>query len=138
MQTVKHFLVHPVTVCFLFCSLVISGESYGGFYIFILLIGLQSVALHSILGIAGVIIIMISLSMKYSIGAAAVRLVASVCFIASLVRFFMQPGGSYNYPTFHQFVPLTLLLIFSLSLLLFIIKQLQLLNFKKDRSVSAM
>lgn len=138
MQTVLRFLSHPITLCVLFCSLIISGESYGGVYSLILLAGLIVGALHSILGIAGVIMIIGSLYIKHSVRAALVRLAASVCLILSLIRFFTQPGGSYNYSTFHQFVPLTLFVVLSLSLLLFIFKQVQLLGFKKDRSVSAM
>ena len=137
MQTIQRIVIHPVTICLLFCSLIISGESNGAFYIFILLMGLPHAALHSLLGVAGIIALMTSLYVKRSSIVASLQLGGSVCFILSLFRFFIQPGGSYNYPTFHQFVPLIVLIVFSLSLLLFILKQLQLLDLKKDHSVSA-
>ncbi|TKK64718.1 hypothetical protein FC093_21970 [Ilyomonas limi] len=137
MQKVKRFLVHPVTICILFCGLIISGQSNGAFYIFILLLGLSHGVLHSLLGIGGIMLIIASLYLKRSSIVALIRLAASVCFILSLLCFFMQPGGDYNYPTFRQFVPLVVLIIFLLALLLFILKQFQSLRLKKDQSVSA-
>jgi len=102
-----------------------------------LMMGLPHGVLHALLGTGGIILMIASLYLKQSSVVAIIRLAASVCFILSLIRFFIQPGGSYNYPTFQQFVPLSLLIIFSLSLLLFILKQLQTLGVKKDKSVSA-
>ena len=138
MQTIKRFLVHPVTICFLFCSLIISGESYGGFYIFILLLGLPYGALHSMLGITGILILIASYYPKRLAFVATLRLISSICLILSLIRFFTQPGGSYNYPTFHQLVPLIVLIIFSSSLLFFVLDQLQLLGVRKKQFLSAL
>ncbi len=137
MKTIKNILLHPVTVCILFCSLIISGESNGNFYIFILLLGLPYGAVHSLLGIGGVVILIGSLYPKQLTLVATLRLISSVCFASSLVRFFTQPGGSYNYPTFHQFVPLAILIVFSLSLLLFVLNQLLLLGIRKNQFLSA-
>jgi len=137
MRKIERFLAHPITICTLFCGLIISGQSNGAFYLFILLMGLSHGVLHSLLGIGGIILIIVSGYLKGSFIVALLRLAASVCFIVSLLCFFMQTGGDYNYPTFRQFVPLGVLIIFSLSLLLFILKQLQSLHFKKDQSASA-
>ncbi len=137
MKRIKNLLLHPVTVCILFCSLIISGESNGGFYIFILLLGLPHGALHSLLGIGGIILLIASLYPKRLMFVATLRLISSVCFALSLIRFFTQPGGSYNYPTFHQFVPLAVMIVFSFSLLLFILNQLQLLGIRKNQFLSA-
>ncbi len=137
MQTINRFLIHPVTICLLFCCLIISGESTGGFYILYLLIGLPHGVLHSLLGTAGVVVLILSLYFKKSSVVASLGLVASGCFLLSLIRFFTQRGASYNYATFRQFVPLAILIVFLLCLLLFIFKQLELLKLRKSRSVSA-
>ena len=137
MRNIKRFLVHPITLCVLFCSLIISGESNGGLYIFILLMGLPFGALHSLIGITGIVILILSFYPKRTTLVAAFRLISCICFVASLVRFFVQPGGNYNYPTFHQFVPLAILITFSLSLLLFVLNQMQLLGIRMNQFLSA-
>ena len=138
MQTIKGLFMHPITVCILFCSLVISGESNGGFYIFILLLGLPHGVLHSLLGMTGILLLISSFYPKRLNLVATLRLISSICFVSSLVRFFTQPGGSYDYPTFHQFVPLTILIVFVVSLISFVFKQLKLLGLNKSRSLSAL
>ena len=134
MKAIKHVLFHPVTICFLFCFLIISGESNGAFYLFILVIGLPHGAVHSILGIIGITLMFSSVMIQKKRLVYSFRICGAICFILSLFRFFIQPGADYNYPTFHQTVPLLVLTVFSILLLLFIINQLRLISPKKRNS----
>ncbi len=128
MKVFKSILFHPVTVCILFCFLLISGESNGTFYFWILLIGLPHGVLHSILGIVGIILLLASLFLTAPRISYWLRIAGILCFVLSLLRFFTQPGGSYNAPTFHQTVPLAILFLFISVLLLFLIHCLRQLN----------
>lgn len=121
MKAITRVLFHPITICFLFCFLLISGELNAAFYIFILLLGLPHGVLHSLLGIIGIILMMSSLFIQRKQQVYSLRIFGAVCFLLSLIRFFTQPGGSYNYPTFHQSVPLIILSVFLVLLMLSII-----------------
>ena len=136
MIALQRFLVHPVTIGLLFCCLIISGESIGGFYILYLFIGLPHGVLHSFLGTAGILFLIASAFFQKVLVVALLRLAASLCFIVSLIRFFTQPGASYNYSTFHQSVPMLVLIVFIIALSLFVYKQLQLLRLIKQQPAS--
>ncbi len=136
MVRLKHIFSHSITVAILFCVIIISGQSTGFFYLTLLMLGLTHVLLHSILGIAGLILVFLSGGSKQTPVKAYIGLSGAVSMILSLVRFFTQPGGSYNYPTFHQFLPLLMLSLFFVSFLLFVLKQLQSFRMKKNQSLS--
>jgi len=138
MKSVFKVLIHPVTICVLFCFLIISGEESAYFYLFLLLLGLLHGVLHSILGIAGIGLLLSSISMKEKSTLYIIRLAGALCLILSLIRFFTQPGASYNYNTLRESVPLILLIIFSLLLLLFIMNQLYMLLSKRKPPLSAL
>jgi hypothetical protein len=138
MKTALKILIHPITICLLFCFLIISGESTGFFYIFLLLLGLPHGVLHSMLGIAGIGLLLSSIAMKESNRLYIIRLAGALCLILSLVRFFTQPGASYNYNTLRASVPLSLLIIFSLLLLLFMLNQVYMLVSKRKPPISVL
>jgi len=138
MKTALKILVHPLTICLLFCFLIISGEESAFFYIFILLLGLPHGVLHSILGILGIVLLLSSVFLKERIVMSILNLAGALCFILSLVRFFTQPGASYNYNTLRESVPLILLVLFSLLLLVFIIQQLRMLTSRRKPPLSAL
>jgi hypothetical protein len=48
-------------------------------------------------------------------------LLGAGCMIASLVYFFLQPNGRYNYNTFYEALPLITLVIFSVLIIVFIL-----------------
>lgn len=135
MIRLKHILSHSITVSILFCLIIISGQSTGFFYLTLLMLGLTHVLLHSVLGIGGLILAFLSGGKKSSPIKAYIGLSGTVCMVLSLLRFFTQPGGGYNYPTFHQFVPLLILAIFFISLSCFVYKHLHSLKIKKNQSV---
>ena len=132
MQLIKRILTHSGTVCMLFCFIIISGESTGYFYLTLLMLGLSHGLLHSILGIGGLLLIAFGSLKKNAVSNVVIRLFGSVCLLLSLIRFFTQPGGSYNYNTFREGVPLTLLIAFSIVLMLFIFNQCHLLFHKRE------
>lgn len=136
MIRLKHIFSHSITVAVLFCVIIISGQSTGFFYLTLLMLGLTHVLLHSVLGIGGLILVFLSGGNKPSPVKAYTGLSGAVCMTLSLVRFFTQPGGGYNNPTFHQFMPLSMLTFFFVSVLLFVIRQLQFFRLKKNQSIS--
>ena len=64
MLLLKRIVVHPATVCILFCFIIISGEATGYFYLTLLMLGLSNGLLHSILGIGGLLIILFSIKKR--------------------------------------------------------------------------
>lgn len=128
-------LSHYITVAILFCLIIISGQSTGFFYLTLLMLGLTHVLLHSVLGIVGLVLVFLSGGKKTSLVKAYIGLLGAFCMVLSLVRFFTQPGGGYNYPTFHQFVPLLTLTLFFVSLIFFVFRRLRSLIIKRSQSI---
>ena len=127
MKAFMRILFHPAIICFLFCFLIISGESNAAFYAFILLIGLPHAVLHSLLGTAGIFLMLASIVMQKKKQLCFFRICGAICFILSLVRFFTQLGADYNYPTFHQSLPLILLSAFLIVVVFSIVYNIRLL-----------
>lgn len=117
MKLAMQILIHPVTISLLFCFLIISGESSAFFYIVLLIMGSLEGVLHSLLGLAGLILLILSLLVSKQYQKHLFDIAGVVCMLVSLIRFFTQPGADYNYNTFRESVPLTMLVIF-VSLLL--------------------
>jgi len=138
MKSVFRILVHPVTICLLFSFLIISGEESAFFYLALLILGLPHGVLHAIFGIAGIAILLSTIFMKEGNTLYILRLAGAVCLILSLLRFFTQPGASYNYNTLRESVPLILLILFSILLLLFIVNQLYILLSKRKARLLAL
>ena len=120
MKQLLSFLLHPLFLVLLFCCVIISGQSIGGFYIWYIMLGLPHGVLHSILGLTGIILVLTGTIKKSSI----LYLAGPLLMVASLMRFFLQPGGSYNYQTFYQPIPLLLLIFFGTVSLTFIVQNL--------------
>jgi hypothetical protein len=120
MKGVIIFLTHPVLIATSFCFIIISGEAMGGFYLLYLLFGLMHGGLHSIIGFAGIILLLISTSLSDMKLRILLRIAGLCCMITSLIRFFTQPGGSYNFDTFYQTTPLISLGIFCILSLIFL------------------
>ncbi len=137
MQLIKRVIIHPAVVCILFCFIIISGESTGYFYLTLLMLGLSHGLLHSVLGIGGLLLLAFLGIKKNSVLIIILRLLGSASLLLSLVRFFTQPGGSYNYNTFHEVVPLVSLIVFCIVLLSFIFNQFHLF-FRNRESISSL
>lgn len=119
------FISHPVTLISSFSIIMISGEHLGGFYALYILLGLYGAAVHSLLGVAGVAILLISYykfkrKNQYLIEP-LLNLIGLVLLILSLYLFFYNDKSHYNYGTFYQTVPLISLSLFGLLALCFFI-----------------
>jgi hypothetical protein len=130
-------ITHPLVIILLFCGIIISGEETGGFYIFYILLGLPHLVLHSVLGILGIISLLFTHYNK-KIKLSFLRVLGACCMISSLLYFFLQPNGSYNYDTFHQILPLSILIVFGILIAVFIFfNTYTLLNNKEDKGLVA-
>ncbi len=121
MKKMVRILTHPILLILSFCFLIISGEAMGGFFLIYLLFGLPHGGLHSILGFAGIALLIIALySSKHNHKSEVLQITGALCFAGSLICFFTQPGASYNYDTFYQTVPLSTIILFTVLLLFFV------------------
>ena len=112
-------ITQPVFITLLFCMLIISGEQTGGFYLFYILLGLPHFVLHSVFACAGITCLLVSYNKKDKI-TTLLRVSGALLMIASLLYFFLQPNGGYNNNTFHEILPLSMLILFSILISVFI------------------
>ena len=109
-------ITHPVTLIISFLFILISGEHLGGFYMLYLLLALPYGGLHAVLGFVGIITLIVTLNKTLQIKAhkntLLLRLLGVLFLVASLLAFFMQKGGGYNYGTFSQLMPIITLIFF--------------------------
>ena len=119
MKTVKKILTHPLLIILIFCGIIISGEQMGGFYLLYILLGLPHFVVHSVLGIVGIICLLLTYYAKQTRGLLSV--IGAVCMIASLLYFFLQPNGRYNYNTFSEPLPLLTLIVFGALIVFFLV-----------------
>jgi hypothetical protein len=132
MKTVRRIITHPLFIILIFCGVLISGEAMGGFYLLYILLGLPYFAFHSIAGIIGIVCLFFSYYSKKGTQP-VLNIVGAICITASLVYFFLQPTGEYNYNTFSQFLPLLTVILFVIFLLIFIISNASLLSKKVNK-----
>jgi len=122
-------ITHPYAVLISFLFILISGEHIGGFYIVYLLLGLAHVAVHSILGIAGIAMLLFNIILNNSNGFTKpfLNLTGVFLMIASLIIFFNNDSSHYNTATFYQLVPQLFIALFIILSIAFIIKNICLL-----------
>ncbi len=125
MEKIMKLLVHPYVVMILFCALLISGEQMGGFYLFYIMLGLPHLVLHALLGLAGILALLIAGALPRTRTSNILNIAGICCMAASLIRFFTQPGASYNYQTFHLVLPMILLAVFAVLAALVLLFNLQ-------------
>ena len=123
-------IINPVIVVILFCCIIISGESNGGLYIWYILLGLPHAAIHSLLGAAGIVLVMFGNFPKNPFKKSAFNIAGGLLMAMSLGYFFMQQGGSYNWQTFHLPLPLLIVVIFAVIIVGFIMKNTHRINLK--------
>jgi hypothetical protein len=138
MKTIK-FLFHPYTLVTGFLVIIISGEHLGGFYALYILLGLPHGALHSIIGVIGMLTLIITRQKYKDVKVYAVRYLANIVGVLllflSLFCFFYRDKSNYNVGTFYQTVPQIMLTFFSIISLGFIITNLN-AAFKIPRKVN--
>ncbi len=103
--------------------ILISGESFGGFYLLYLLLALPNGGIHAILALLGIVLLLFSyhkFKRKKSYWMEPViNIIGAMLLVLSLFFFFFNDQG-YNDSTFHQALPLTTIIIFSLLIISFL------------------
>jgi hypothetical protein len=105
----------PRMVSFLFCLIIVSGESFGGVFLMYLLLALPAFSIHSVLGVAG--LITINLKSKSGSRTEWLILLGVLFMLSSICSFFLTDKQNYNRLTFVQVVPLVSISLFLLSIL---------------------
>ena len=117
-------ITHPYTLIISFLLIIISGEHLGGFYALYLLLALYYAGIHSLLGLGGIILLIVTkrtgIKNKETSWPNVLNIVGAVLLVLSLVWFFYWDKEGYNYGTFYQFIPRLSLILFGLTALLFI------------------
>lgn len=128
-------ITHPVTLIISFLFILISGEHWGGFYMLYLLLALPHGGIHALLGLVGIITLFAAMYHRGNVNkhrSSSLLSIAGVLFMAgSLVSFFMQKGGEYNYETFYQTGPVISLIIFIVLVSFFLIYNISMLKNSK-------
>lgn len=102
-------ITHPIFQVISFLIVLISGESFGGPYAMYLYHAAFDGLLYAWVGIVGIIICLISIFWEQK----KLQIIAAIFMSLSLIIFFTQTNGSYNYGTFHQLLPMLTLLLFA-------------------------
>lgn len=122
MKAIK-IITHPVLLIISFLFILISGKSFGGFYMLYLLLALPHGGVHSLVAVAGILLLVFALvrfrrENKYMIEA-IINIIGAACLVISLFLFFNKDKSGYNEGTFEQIVPQMTLLLFGLLVLSF-------------------
>ncbi len=110
---------HPVLIISIFLLLLISGESFGGFYLMYILLGLPHGVPHSIIAIAGLGLMFTGYKVyrqQFHIVKPLLYIFGNALMIFALFIFFQDSKG-YNDSTFHQTVPVITFVLFGLCVL---------------------
>lgn len=123
-----NILIHTNSVLISFLLILISGEHLGGFYILYLLIGLPHGASHSIIGVAGIVILLLNKNvnaiLKNDLLRSALNIIGVVLLACSLFIFFYNDKAQYNQGTFYQLAPQIFLAFFTFFSIAFIINNI--------------
>jgi hypothetical protein len=110
---------HPVSVMCMYLLLLISGESFGGFYVLYIVLGLPHGVPDAIVSTLGLGIMLLGYKIyrnKFHPVKPALYFLGDTVMIIGLVLFFQTTKG-YNNATFHQAVPLFSFALFGLCVL---------------------
>ena len=110
---------HPVLVMSVFLLLLISGESFGGFYVLYILLGLPHGVPDALLAVGGLAVMLLGYKIyrkQFSPIKPLLYLAGNALMIYSLFVFFRMSKG-YNDATFHQTVPFISFVLYGLCVL---------------------
>jgi hypothetical protein len=119
---------HPFFLVASFLLVLISGQHLGGFYLMYILLGLPYGAVHSLMALVGIGILLFSY-FRYKMSLQnSVELILNIggCLLLmlSLYLFFRNDEEKYNYSTFQQTMPVITLIVLSIVLLNFLIRNI--------------
>jgi len=121
---VFYILSHPFTLIFSFLFILITGEHLGGFYALYLFLGLPAGVVHSLLGFAGMIVLVVSHYLPVDtkvIIRQCLNLIGAGLLFASVFLFFFNDKQRYNWGTFEESVPLITLVLSCLIAFCFVV-----------------
>lgn len=124
MKTIS-IITHPLFIICSFVFILISGESFGGFYALYLLMALPYGSLYAILAVIGIALMVVNRVILHGKNKPIIESILNIIsigfLIASLVAFFYNDKSHYNSNTFLQAVPQITLLIFGLLTVVFLL-----------------
>ena len=128
MKQIKTIITHPLTLVISFLFIMIVGQHLGGFYMLYILLALPHLGIHAVLAVLGIMILMVNNYMLHKPSAYVtiplLNVIAALMLPLSLFLFFYLDYGHYNDGTFELVVPLTLIGIFIVLTIIFILKNL--------------
>ena len=105
-------LSHPYTLIICFLLIMISGESFGGFYAMYILMGLPFGAIHALLAVAGILMLIVNHALKGKLFVYQLaNILGCILLFASILYFFSADKQHYNWYTFHQAIPVFTLIV---------------------------
>jgi hypothetical protein len=127
MKAIK-IITHPILLIISFLFILISGQHFGGFYLFYLLMALPHLGLHAVLALSGILLLIFSY-LKFgrhgkNITAIIFNFIGAGCLVLSLIRFFYNDKQGYNNGTFEQLMPQVTLVLFGLLTIAFVINNI--------------
>lgn len=127
----KKFITHPLVVIISFLIIIISGQQFGGFYLLYLILGLPHAAIHSVLGILGVVLLLFNLlqSKQWNRNQTGglINITGVLLLWLSLFLFFYKDKSNYNISTFYELFPEILMLMFVMISVYFVVDNILLL-----------
>lgn len=124
MKVIK-FLANPGLIALVFCFLLISGKAMGGVYLLYLILGLPHGAVHSLLGVAAIIFLCLTISTSEKGNGIFLKIFFQIAGISlailSIVSFFYLDRSGYNLGTFEQTVPIMSFTILAICIVAFLI-----------------
>ena len=129
---------HPAILISSFMLILISGESFGGFYLLYLLMALPHGGVHSLVALAGVLLLVASLlkfnrQNRYWVEG-ILNIGGLALLVCSLVLFFVRDRKGYNNSTFEETVPQITLFLFGIFAIAFITFNIINSSTKKSKS----
>ena len=121
MRAIK-YLGSSITLIVWFLCIIIIGKHFAGLYIFYILLGLTHGGIHSILGMVGITLVLVSKISrieKTKSLKAMLNFIGGVLMLLSLWLFFKNDIDQYNYQTLHQAVPIAIIAGFVLLVIFF-------------------
>lgn len=123
-MSINKIITHPYTLLMVLSCVLVSGDHWGGVFLFYILLGLPHGSAPSLLLIAGTCILVFShyhYRRTFNSWAEFILNMVGIFLLGgSLFVFFYQDKGGYNENSFHQTIPLLSVLLFSLLSLYFI------------------
>ncbi|MGI8600106.1 MAG: hypothetical protein ACR2KB_12710 [Chitinophagaceae bacterium] len=137
-MSIYKILSHPYTLIMSYFMMLIIGEHIGGIYLMYVLMALYYGGIHSLLAIAGTLIIFIShhrlKNKKYDLLGRVLNIVALFMLFFSVYYFFWNDPKNYNRGTFEQTIPLLTFILTGFLALCFLLDNLPLKKFMIPRA----